>query len=430
MKHIYIIILISLFCHFPAFAEEGNLSLDRCQQMAKENYPLIRQYELIDKTVEYSLSNVKKAYLPQFNLSAQATYQSAAADFPDELKRLFASVVDIEGMKRDQYKVALEVNQTIWDGGNVSAKSAELKAQKEVSQRNIDVELYTLKQRVNNLYFGILLLNESIRQNKLTQHLLEQNRMKLNSMQENGVAQQSDIDALTVQLLTVRQQYKNFDIMQQSYMKMLSLLIGQEITDISRLKRPMDIEHFPNQNNRPELALYNAQLSHINAQERSVKSGLMPKIGLFATGFYGYPGFNMMEDMFNPAFSWNYLVGIKMQWNIGSFYTRKNSLKQLSTQREQIENKRELFLFNLEQSTTQQQHEIMRLKQLIADDSEIVRLRNSIRIAEESKLANGIIDVTELLQKITDEQNASLAKAAHEIELLKYEYELKTTTNN
>ena len=121
------------------------------------------------------------------------------------------------------------------------------------------------------------------------------------------------------------------------------------------------------------------------------------KIGLFATGFYGYPGFNMMEDMFNPAFSWNYLVGIKMQWNIGSFYTRKNSLKQLSTQREQIENKRELFLFNLEQSTTQQQHEIMRLKQLIADDSEIVRLRNSIRIAEESKLANGIIDVTELL---------------------------------
>ena len=299
-----------------------------------------------------------------------------------------------------------------------------------MSQRNIDVELYTLKQRVNNLYFGILLLNESIRQNKLTQHLLEQNRMKLNSMQENGVAQQSDIDALTVQLLTVRQQYKNFDIMQQSYMKMLSLLIGQEITDISRLERPMDIEHFPNQNNRPELALYNAQLSHINAQERSVKSGLMPKIGLFATGFYGYPGFNMMEDMFNPAFSWNYLVGIKMQWNIGSFYTRKNSLKQLSTQREQIENKRELFLFNLEQSTTQQQHEIMRLKQLIADDSEIVRLRNSIRIAEESKLANGIIDVTELLQKITDEQNASLAKAAHEIELLKYEYELKTTTNN
>ena len=76
--------------------------------MAKENYPLIRQYELIDKTVEYSLSNVKKAYLPQFNLSAQATYQSAAADFPDELKRLFkdfTNVYMIEVTEKNKYKV-------------------------------------------------------------------------------------------------------------------------------------------------------------------------------------------------------------------------------------------------------------------------------------------------------------------------------------
>ena len=396
------------------------VTLEECLDMARANYPQIRQLGLIDATEKYDLSIASSSWIPQFSVSGKATWQSDVVEMPFEIPGFELD------MPHDQYSLNANVTQHIWDGGTSSSQREAVKTGADVQRKQTEVSLYSVRSRVQNVYLGILLLDEQIEQNRFLMESLKRNADEVQAMIDNGMAYRSDMDLVNVNILDCSQQTDALCADRSAYVKMLGLLTGRDMTGV-RLTVPSGGSLVDTRTVlRPEIELYAARLRQNEAQMKQLNARISPQFDLTLQGGIGRPGLNMLENEFAPMF----IAGIKMQWNIGSFYTRKNSLKQLSTQREQIENKRELFLFNLEQSTTQQQHEIMRLKQLIADDSEIVRLRNSIRIAEESKLANGIIDVTELLQKITDEQNASLAKAAHEIELLKYEYELKTTTNN
>ena len=184
------------------------------------------------------------------------------------------------------------------------------------------------------------------------------------------------------------------------------------------------------ENNRPELKYYDAQLSLLDTQKKSLDANITPRFNLFATGFYGNPGLNMFEDMVNPGWSWNYIIGIGMRWNIGKLYTRKNDLQSIRTQKKIIENTRDVFLFNTDIKTSQKRNEIERNRDLTTDDDEIIAYRTKIREAAESKLENGIIDTTDLLQKITDENTARITRSIHKIELLKSQYELKNILNN
>ena len=61
-------------------------TLDACQQSAEQNYPLIRQYNLIARTTELTVKNIQKGWLPQITASAQATYQSDVAAWPENMK--------------------------------------------------------------------------------------------------------------------------------------------------------------------------------------------------------------------------------------------------------------------------------------------------------------------------------------------------------
>lgn len=416
-------------CLLAGLAANAQVTLDECRRLAREHYPEIRQYDLVRQTEQYTLSNARRAWLPQLSLAAQATWQTDVPSFPNALAGMLAQQgIDMPGMNKDQYKVALELNQTLWDGGKSGADKRIAQAEAAEQARSADVDLYALQGRVDNLFFGILLLDERIAQTRLTIDLLRSNLDKVRALQRNGVAMQTDADAVEAELLTVNQQLTQVTASRESYRRMLEVFIGRPLGG-EPLARPDVAEPHTFEPARPELALFDATADKLTAQERLVKSATRPRFGLFAQGYYGYPGMDYFQSMMSPDWSWNALVGVKMSWNFGAYYTKKNSLNKLRTAKAQVEVQRDIFLFNTRLQTTEENGDIARLRKALADDDRIVALRRSVREAAESKLRNGVIDTNDLLQKITDEATAATARSAREIELLKSIYELKHTLN-
>ena len=403
-------------------------TLDECHRLACEHYPEIQQYNLIRLTEQYDLSNAARAWLPQVSLSAQTTWQNKVPEFPDAFSAILAQQnLSLQGLNKDQYKIALEVNQTIWDGGQSKANRRMAQATATEQEQQTAVDLYALKERINNLYFGILLLDERLHQTELTLDLLQSNLEKIRAWVHNGVALQTDADAIEAEWLAVGQQRTQIETSRESYRRMLTIFIGRSLDD--ELQRPQLSEPLSRESARPELALFQAQSDRLMAQESAIKSSTRPKFGLFAQGYYGYPGLDYFAGMFSSDWSWNALIGIKMSWNFGAYYTKKNNLSKLRIARQQIDLHRDIFLFNSRLQITEEEGEISRLRQALANDDRIVALRGSVREAAESKLRNGVIDTNDLLQKITDEATARSARSAREIELLQTIYELKHTIN-
>ena len=419
---------LTLFAVICAAASSSQ-SLDECRRLARENYPAIRQYDLIAQTEQYNLSNAARAWIPQVALSGQATYQSATPTYPEAFKTILqANGIEMAGIHRDQYKVSIDVSQHIWDGGKSRADKAIAKAEAEEQRSRVDVSLYDLQSRVDNLYFGILLLDERKAQTEVLIELLASNLARLQTYYKNGVAMQADVDAVEAELLAARQTLGQVESSRMSYRRMLEIFIGQPLTT-DKLERPAMQQLQSRTLARPELALFEAQESILTAQRKAINVSLMPRFSAFAQVYYGYPGLDMFKSMVSSDWSFNAIAGVRVSWNIGAFYTKRNNLDKLNTAEKQIAVQRDVFLFNTQMQTTQDDGEIARLRQAITDDSRIVELRRRVRMAAESQLKNGVIDATDLLRKISDETAAALARSTHEIELLQSIYRLKTTLN-
>ena len=427
MKRKILIATMTIFnCQFSII----NLSaqtLEECQRAAEQNYPLIRQYDLIEKTTNLTVANIQKGWLPQLSASAQATYQSDVVAFPDQFKQLYQQMgLDMKGLTKDQYRVGIDVNQTIYDGGAISSQKAIAREQGKVQAAQNEVNLYNVRKRVNEMYFSLLLLDEQIKLNGDLQELLLGNEKKLESMVKNGTAAESDWQSVKAERLNVIQQKTTLESQKRMLQTMLSTFCGIEV------KNPQkpSIAETNATNNRPEMRLFDAQLRLADAQQRALNSALMPKLGVFAQGYYGYPGLNMFEDMMRHDWSLNGLIGAKLTWNIGALYTRKNDKAKLQLQRDLTETSREVFLFNNNLEQIQQNENIARYRELMADDEEIISLRSAVRKAAESKLSHGIIDVNDLVREINQENAARVSQSMHEIEMLKQIYDNKFTTNN
>jgi len=431
MKKPVFIIVFVISC---ACIHAQNLTLDECQELARENYPLIKQYGLIELSTEYSVSNASKAYLPQLSFNAQATYQSDVASFPDEMLNAYKQMgVDMKGLNKDQYRVALEVNQMIWDGGLTQAQKNISSAEGRVSEQSVEAEMYAIRERVNQVYFGILILNEQLRQNQLLQELLQSNYNTVDAYLKNGVAMRSDLDAIKAEQLSVAQQRIQVESAEKAYCRVLSAMTGKVFDSSAKFDKPaiaLDYQGEYTLNNRPELRLFDAQAEQFEAQKQAVNASTMPRLGVFAQGFYGNPGLNLFKDMTENKWTWNYIAGLRLQWNFGSFYTKKGSLKRLSIAQQQVDNRRETFLFNNNLQQMQQQEAIDKMRRMMVDDDEIIGLRTSVRSSSEVKYANGTITVNDLLRDITTESQAQLNKSLHELEWLKNIYELKNTVND
>ena len=404
-------------------------TLDECCNLARNHYPEIRQYDLIAETEQYNISNAARAWIPQIVFSGQATYQSATPTYPEAFNAmLVANGLEMSGIRKDQYKVAIDVSQNIWDGGQSKANRVIAEAEAAEQRSRVDVSLYDLQTRIQNLYFGILLLDERIAQTETLINVLDANLNRMRTYYKNGVATQSDVDAVEAELLTARQTLNQVEASQASYRRMLEVFIGQPLTD-ETLTRPAMVEVASRTLARPELAMFEAQSNKITAQRKAVTASVMPRFSAFAQGYYGYPGLDMFNSMVSSDWTINAIVGVRMSWNIGAFYTRKNNLNKLDVAERQMAVQRDVFLFNTQLQTTQNDGEIARLRSTVENDNRIVELRHSVRMAAESKLENGVIDATNLLHKIADETTAILNRSTHEIELLQAIYRLKTTLN-
>ena len=425
------VLLISVAVSAVMAIQAQSVSLDSCRSWARANYPTVRQYELVEKSEQYSVSNAARAWIPQIRFSAQATWQTDAASFPEELTGMLAAMgSDIKGMRQDQYKIALDLQQNIWDGGKSTADKKIAQAQAQADRLSADIDLYALESRIDNLYFGILLLDGQTEQMENRIALLRENMRRCQVMADNSVLLQSDVDAVEVEVLTAGQKLEQMRYSREAYREMLSLLTGKDLRQ-AELTMPAEQEVSLNtESNRPELQLFAARSSILQAQERSVKSASMPQFALFAKGWYGYPGLNMFENMKNANWSLNAIVGVRMIWNIGAYYTQSNRLNQLRIGQQQVQVQRDVFAFNNTMQRTQENSEIIRLRRALQDDDRIIELRRSVREAAETKHENGTIGTTELLQAITDESTAQSAQTLHQIELLKKTYELKHTINN
>ena len=400
------------------------VTIEECRQMARDNYPLTKSYGILDLTEQYTLATASKAWLPQIQLGAQATWQNNVASYPDALLNVLAMQgIDAKGLRKDQYRIGAEVQQTVWDGGRIGASKNTVRRQTDEQRRSNDVELYALEQRVDELYFGILLLKEQSKAVEAGIELIDSNIKKMESMLRNGVAMQADMDALKAERLYAEQQQANIEAAESNYRRVLALYIGEiDCPELEMPKSPAACDGI-----RPEHSLFDAKLATLKAKEEEVKASLRPSISLFGSTFYGYPGFNSMEAMINHKWTFNIQVGARIAWNISPFYSKKSKLSQISAQSQYIENQRKIFEFNNALQEVGQRGEIARLQRIASNDSEIVALRKRVRVAEEAKLREGVINSTQLLQKITDERNAMITEATHIIEILRAEYKLTHT---
>lgn len=402
-------------------------TLEECQQAAEKNYPLIKQYGLIAKTTQLTVKNIQKGWLPQVTASAQATYQSAVTAWPESMQSMYQQMgLNMKGLSKDQYKIGIDLQQTIYDGGAISSQRNIAQKEGKVQEAQTETNLYQVRRRVNEMYFSLLLLNEQIQLNEDVKTLLLSSEKKLSAMVKGGTAATSDLDNVRAERLSVEQQNENLKQQKLMLQRMLSVFCGLEVNNT---QKPAPVQIASSVNHRPEMRLYNSQLELTEAKEKALDTQLRPKLGLFAQGFYGYPGLNMFEDMMNRKWSLNGIVGIKLSWNVSAFYTHKNDKARLSAQREMIENAREVFLFNNKLEEIQQNENINRYQTMIKSDDEIIVLRTNVRKAAESKLTHGIIDVISLLREINNENAAKTQQSIHEIDMLKEMYNLKYTNN-
>ena len=422
MKKLFVIMAL-----LPVMA--GAQSLEECQQAAERNYPLIRQYGLIAQTTELTVSNIRKGWLPQVSASAQATLQSDVVSWPEQMQSVYQQMgLDMRGLRKDQYRVGIDVQQMVYDGGAISTQKNIAREQGKVQEAQNEVTMYQVRRRVNEMYFGLLLLDKQIQLNHDLQEVLAANERKLSSMYERGTAAKSDYQTVKAERLNVVQQVSSLQAQRNAVARMLSMFCGLEVKDLEKPQATSSGMQSAGQ--RPELKSIDAQLRLADAQEKALDAALMPKLSVFVQGYYGYPGYNMFEDMMSHRWSWNGLIGARLSWNIGALYTRKNDKAKIQLQRDMATTSRDVFIFNNQLEQIRQNEDIERYRRLMAADEEIIALRSSVRKAAESKLAHGIIDVNDLVREINNENAARLQMSVHEIEMLKEIYDLRFTTNN
>ena len=422
----YLFLALSFFLGVNLFAQ---VTLEECITLAQDNYPLIKKYDLLNQTREVNLSDINKSWLPQINVYAQGTVQNETPSFPESLAGIISqSGTNVSGLNEWQYKIGADINQNVWDGGSSKVQREMERAEDMERQSALDVQLYAIRERVEELYFGVLLIEEQAEQTRNMLALLQSNLDKLRVMLKNGVAMQSDVDMMEAQYLSTVQQLTHAESTSKSYRKILEIFTGKSLAGQELMKPcayiPQDMAP-----DRPELRHFEAQLLVNEAREASITASVMPKIGLFAQAYYGYPGFDYFESMMNRNASFNILAGVKVSWNIGVFYTEKNDRRKLRLSSENIAVERDAFLFNTSMKTRSQLDHIDELKAVMKENDRIVELRTNVRKAAESQLDNGVIDTTDLLTKLTDEKQARLTASYHEIQLIQSIYKLKYMLN-
>lgn len=423
IKYGILFVLLIAFSSMRAIAQ--SLTIDECVEKAQANYPAVKQYKLIEQSRNYSMANATKGWLPQIGVSA------GAYGFTDIIDN---DLLNMMGVDMENYLLngSITLSQNIYDGGQISTSKRITQAQAEVERRQLDVTMYEIDEKVQQIFFGILMIDEQIEQNRLLQEDLSISYNSVESMMKGGIANQSDLDAIKVEQVKARQQLGSLQSSRKAYVRMLGIFIGEPLDERCTLQTPSPSTttiRFWSEDLilRPELTYYSAQERLLDEQRKRLNSDLRPTLSAFATGMIH----NSVTDMINNGIL---VGGLSLSWNIGALYTRKNDIQKLNLQRLTIASNRETFLFNNRLQNEDSNGAIENLKTQIEQDDEIVSLRESIRSKSEKKVESGTESVNEMLRDINAVSQARQQKALHEIQLTKEIYNLNhirgTTSSN
>lgn len=420
IRRLFFICSIAFVLMPDSLASQVSLTIEECYGLTKENFPLVKQMALIEKTKEYSLANASMGYLPQINISGQATYQSDVTSFPISIPN-----ISVPKISKDQYRLYGEVNQSLTDAYAIKQQKDILKANAEVENQKLEVELYKLKERVNQLYFGILLIDAQIVQTELLKKDIQNGMDRTNAAIANGVALKSNLDLLKAELLKANQKTTELQSNRAGYSSMLSLFIGKPIDEKTKLQSPQ-INAVSSLIKRPELTLFDLQQQTASLQNKVAVAKVVPRIGVFFQGGVGRPALNMLDN----KLAGYYLTGLRMNWNISAFYTFRKDKLLVNLSQNSVDVQRELFLFNTNLQLSQQSSELNKFTELLKSDNEIISLRENIKNNAGKQLEYGTITTIDYLTFVNAADQAKQNLALHQIQALMAQYNYQTTTGN
>ena len=413
-------LLLLLLLGYSDWIAAQRLSLPQCYELAKANYPQVNQLELIQLSRDYSVENAGKGNLPQINLNGQATYQSDVTGFPIEIPN-----VVIEPLAKDQYKIAAEISQPLTDMVRVKNQKLLAEANALTQAQQLEVELYQLKGRINQVYFGILLLEKQLAQNEIRQKDLAAGIAKTEASIANGTALQSAKDILDAELLNAKQQYIELSSTKKGYQEMLSLFIGEKITESTSLETPA-FSGLSEEIVRPELALFQSQKKSLMIQEELINNRNIPQLNLFFQGGYGRPALNFLSNDFDLF----YLGGLRLNWSISKYYTSSREKEILRLNQRGIDLQQETFELNTRIALSQQEQEISKYYQLMASDEQIIALRERVQATAGSQLEYGTLTSNDYLTYVNAADQARQNLALHQIQLLLAQSNYQLTSGN
>ena len=398
----------------------SSISLEECYQWARENYPLVAKLDLLEKSTQYSLSNAAKGNLPQLNINGQATYQSDVTQLPVEIPDLEIPTID-----KDQYNAYVDIYQPLTGITQVKTQKDQIRLGGQIDKQEVEVDLYSLKERVNEMYFSLLLLEVNVEQLSLIKADLDSTLATLAAAVENGTATAMDQKLLEVEKISVDQQIGENLANKEAFQIMLSALTGKNITSSTIIQQPGTSLSGPSIN-RPELQLFSLQEQLLDVQKTQINKRMVPNIGLSFQGGYGRPALNFLSN----EFATYYITGLKFSWNLSNLYTSRKEKLQLGLQQQMINSQKETFLLNNELTQSRQSTEISKYRDMIASDKEAVQLREEIKETAEVQLVNGLITTIDYIKILNDASRARQQLELHTIMLLQAQYNLKTTTGN
>ena len=400
------------------YAQEQGLGLQKAYDLSQQNYPLIRQRDLIKQTTTYTIDNLSKGFLPQISLSGQATYQSQVTEVKVPIPG-----VNIESPSKDQYKILADVNQLIYDGGVIRQQKSIQQLAEDVEQQKVEVELYKLKERINQLYLGVLYLDEQLRQVDLVKADLNNGIKRVEAQVNNGTAFRSNLNVLKAELLKADQRIIEIKATRKGYVDVLSLFVNQNLAEDVKLEKPASSASIlSNEIIRPELKLYSTQEKLLGGQYSMIDSRNKPKASLFWQGGYGRPGLNFLKNEFDLY----YTTGVRLNWSFGGLYTQKKEKKIVGLNQQTVKVQKETFLLNTNTQLKQQLAELDKLQQLIATDKDIIDLRIQVKDAARAQLENGVITANDYLREVNAEDQARQSLITHEIQLLQAQINYQT----
>jgi outer membrane protein TolC len=418
MKYFFLLIIVQVFWLSAQSQSVDALSIGTCYQKAKDNYPLIKRYDLVSRTAAYTIDNLQKGYVPQLSVSAQASYQSAVTAIPIKLPG-----TDIPALSKDQYKAYAQLDQLIYDGGTISKQKELQKNGQVVAEQQLTADLYLIRDRVNQLFFGILMVDEQLKQNTLLVADIRLGLNKIDAAVKNGTALRSNADLLNAEILKVNQHFIELTASRKALTDMLGFFTGLELTAEVKLIRPAGV-NVTDEITRPELKVFEAQDQQLAVQNKLLTAATLPKIAAFLQGGYGRPGLDMLKNDFQGY----YIGGIRLNWSPSSFYTLKKQRALLDISRREIDVKKETFLFNTRLTLKQQNAEIGKFDKLLATDDEIIALQKKVKAAALAQLQNGVITSNDFLKEVNDENQARQNKLTHQTQLLIAQYNQQNTT--